>query len=159
MLTSLKDYQLTYDAILQHDKFIRERAVPLLLNDKLIADSADAGWYYGLGRDRSQRPIIIMSFRKLIDSGIDFENMLDSIDLLGSYMCVNALVPGKVETWHGVIDLKGVGILELPVGSFVSWTKHAKRSYYIRSTTVSFVNTPWVIKKAARIIFSFLDPF
>ena len=53
-----------------------------MLDDKLITENFESGWYYGLGRDRSQRPIIIISFRKMIDAGIGFENMLDLIDIL-----------------------------------------------------------------------------
>jgi hypothetical protein len=35
-----------------------------------------------------------MSFRKLIDSGIDFEQMVELIDITISYTSVNAIIPG-----------------------------------------------------------------
>ena len=72
VLTIKKDYQTTYDAILVHDEYLRDHLIPLLMDDSMVK-KFESGWYYGLGRDNSQRPIVVMSFRKMIDSGVDFE--------------------------------------------------------------------------------------
>jgi len=122
VLTSLKDYPRTYEAILKHDKEIRDRIVPLLYDTKFREKCEAKPFYYGLGRDRGQRPILIMSMRRLIDSGLSFDDMLYCIDVLATYTTIHALVPGKVETWHGVLDMKDVSIYELPVTSFIAWT-------------------------------------
>ena len=82
---------MTYETILKHDKDIRERVVPILLNDQLIANKQnfESGWLYGLGRDRGQRPIIIFNFRTMIDAGVSFDS-LDPIDFLVTYTLENA---------------------------------------------------------------------
>jgi len=33
------------------------------------------------------------------------------------------------------------------------------RNYYVRSGTLTILNTPWAVVKAAQIIYPFLDPF
>ena len=86
-----------------------------------------------------------MSIRKMIDNGIDFDLSLDLIDVFSSYTIVNGLIPGIVETWVGIIDLKDVSLLELPVRSFASWTKRFARGYPARGGKVLFLNTPWVV--------------
>ena len=160
VLTSVKDYKLTYDAILQHDKDIRERIVPIMSNDQLISNKKnfESGWYYGLGRDRSQRPIIILNFRKMIDAGVNFDS-LELIDLLTNYTLENAFVPGVVESWNFVIDMKDISLYEFPVSSLIAWGKHMKKSYYIRMNSCTFINTSWLIVKAVNVIYSLLDPF
>ena len=86
-----------------------------------------------------------MSIRKMIDNGIDFDLSLDLIDVLISYSIVNALIPGIVETSVVIIDLKDVGLLEMPVRSFASWVIRIKRGYIIRSSSTLFLNVHWLL--------------
>ena len=154
-----KDYQKTYNAILQHDKDIREVIVPHLLDDEYIKKGYESGWHYGLGRDRSMRPILVISFRRLIDAKIGFDEMLALVDVLAIYTLENAKIPGKVETNNAIVDVKDVGLLELPVTSFVAWTQHLQRTNFIRGNKITFVNVHWLILKAVKVIYAFLDPF
>ena len=81
----------------------------------------------------------------MIDNGIDFDLSLDLIDVLMSYTIVNALIPGIVETWVVIVDLKDVGLVELPVRSFASWTRRFAQGYPARGGSILFLNTPWLI--------------
>ena len=81
----------------------------------------------------------------MIDNGIDFDLSLDLIDIIISYSIVNALIPGIVETSVAIIDIKDVGLLELPVRSFTAWARRFARGYPIRNGRIFFVNVPWVV--------------
>ena len=95
----------------------------------------------------------------MIDSGIDPDFALDLVDILASYTLVNGLIPGTVETWSVILDFKDVSLWETPARSIISWVIRLKRGYHVRNGIVSIVNTPWVIKKATQIVYTFLDPF
>jgi len=94
------------------------------MNDELIENGYTSGWAYGLGRDPAMRPIMLLSFRRLIDAKIDFDTMLTLFDILTAHTLENGTFPGKVETYNVIVDCKDVGFFELPVTSFVGWTLH-----------------------------------
>ena len=102
---------------------------------------------------------MVISMRKMIDNRIYFDLSLDLIDILSSYTIVNGLIPGIVETWVAIVDVRDVSLWELPVRSFVSWTRRLQRGYHVRNGGIYFVNVPWVVQQAAKIIYKFLDPF
>ena len=85
--------------------------------------------------------------------------MIDLVDYTVSYTLVNGAVPGVVESWNGIVDCGGVSIWELPVTSFIAWTQHMQQGYHVRSGYLTFVNAPWILQNAGRIILPLFDPF
>ena len=57
-------------------------------------DRLQSGGLYAYGRDKQQRPIIVLRFREILDAGIDKDNFLDINDILTGYVVFNAMVPG-----------------------------------------------------------------
>ena len=52
---------------------------------------------YAFGRDRGQRPIVVMRIRDLIDAGLDENTFIPLDDTVLGYVTMNGMVPGRVE--------------------------------------------------------------
>lgn len=85
--------------------------------------------------------------------------MLNTLDILHSYVLYNGMVPGKIENYSTVIDFSGVKMTEIPFTSFAKMTIHIKDGYFARCITASFIHAPSVIQMASRFIFTFLSEF
>ena len=105
------DYQLTYDEIIEHSKWKQE----LVINDAAqFKDDLELGVLYGCKRDLKMHPIIIINVRRMIDSKIDIDRLVTMGDFLLNYIIAHAMIPGKIECWTSVFDLKDVGVTEIP---------------------------------------------
>ena len=72
------------------------------------------GVYYVHKRDKSCRPIFIIPVKKLSKSGIDQNLLVGMSCFINEYLTNRAFVPGRVENWVVIFDLKGVGMLNAP---------------------------------------------
>ena len=60
------------------------------------------------------RPVIIINVRRMIDSGIDVERLIAVTNFFLEYTIKYAMVPGAIEAWTCIFDLKDVGVTEIP---------------------------------------------
>jgi len=69
---------------------------------------------YGAGRDRNMRPVIIINVRRIVDSGIPVDRLNAVANFFLMYVIENAMIPGSIESWTCIFDLKDVGVTEIP---------------------------------------------
>ena len=62
--------QAAYDHLINYDKWIRERLVPLLEDPGRALESCKKGAVYGYKRTKGLSPILIINLRKVVDNGI-----------------------------------------------------------------------------------------
>lgn len=60
------------------------------------------------------RPVMIVSVRKLIDANVGLEMAVNVADVFVNYVIKNSMVPGRVENWTAIFDMRDVGVTELP---------------------------------------------
>ena len=86
--------------------------------DKRIRFILNYGFIYMYGRDMHFRPIIIVEVKKsseLLDKlGYTFEELSQSMLFFMNYIVNYILLPGQIENWILICDLKDVGISKLP---------------------------------------------
>ena len=86
--------------------------------DKRIRFILNYGFLYMYGRDVHFRPIIIVEVKKsceLLDKlGYTFEELNQTMLFFMNYIVNYILVPGQIENWILICDLKDVGIGKLP---------------------------------------------
>lgn len=73
------------------------------------------GMFYCQGRDHKFRPIIQVQPQIIIDQDLSPEHMVKIFSFFLQYIVENLLIPGQVENWIVLNDMKGVGITSVPV--------------------------------------------
>ena len=95
----------------------------LIQNSKKIIDNRmrfilNYGFIYMHGRDTHFRPIIIVEVERAVDLvdklGFSFEEICQSLLFFMNYIVNYMLIPGQIENWILICDLKDVGISRLP---------------------------------------------
>ena len=69
---------------------------------------------YGVRRDKSMRPIIIINVRRMIDTRIPVNRLVAMANFLLCYIIEHAMIPGAIESWVAIFDMKGVGVTDIP---------------------------------------------
>lgn len=105
------DYQKTYDEIIEHSKWVNANVTHDA--SKFVSD-LNLGVLYGFGRDRMMHPVIIINVRRMIDTGIDMDRLVSMGDFFLHYVIREAMIPGKIESWTAIFDLKDVGATQVP---------------------------------------------
>lgn len=50
----------------------------------------------------------------MIDTNVSVDRLVDLTNFLLEYTISNAMLPGKIESWIVILDLKDVGVTEIP---------------------------------------------
>ena len=117
------------------------------------------GYYFAYGRDRSMRPVIYFDGRVYLDSKIPLDEMFNTVDLVLSYVIYNALIPGKIENYHCIIDVGNIGWGEFPFSDFAKISNHIRDGYFSKSASLTFVNVPMLVQIASKFLFTLVDEF
>ena len=64
--------------------------------------------------------------RKALDSKLDSTSLTDTADFLLAYTQYHALVPGKIESWNFIVDMRDVALYEFPIGALVTLAMRMK---------------------------------
>ena len=105
------DYQKTYDGIIEHSQWKKDLVIS---GYETFKQDLELGVLYGCRRDIKMHPIIIINVRRMIDSKIDLDRLVTMGDFFLTYIIEHAMIPGKIECWTSIFDLKDVGVTEIP---------------------------------------------
>lgn len=72
------------------------------------------GVMYWHGRDQAHRPVMIVNVNEVIRLKIDAQDLTDLCVYLVNWGIKNLLVPGRVENWIIVINMKDVSTTKIP---------------------------------------------
>ena len=134
------DYQKTYDEILEHAEWRSK----INMDPTQYLEDLEKGVLYGMRRDKMMHPVIIINVRRLIDTKMELESLLGMADFFLNYVIENAMVPGSIEAWTCIFDLKGVGVTQIPKDKIQGLVRNMTKNYRGRlfrfySTDVTFV--------------------
>ena len=101
--------QLTAQALAEHLKWKNDWPSIKLIYP-LVSNILNSGGVYVHGRDHRYRPLIFINPAKLMD--FPFQLLLATSYFLLEYIKENMLIPGQIENWVLVIDLKSFEIKE-----------------------------------------------
>ena len=77
-------------------------------------DHLNKGVLYIHKRDKFHRPIFILRVGELSKMGCDDKTIINLSCFLIQYVITRGLLPGKVENWVTLMDLKGIGLTNVP---------------------------------------------
>ena len=140
-----------------HHKFTQ--SFPIQVSQyKLWVDELNKGFAYIYRRDRSYRPLFVMNVNKLKNTKADHETLINMSSFVIQFIISRALVPGKVENWVTIIDMKGVGITEIPKSLIQKMTKPLQDLFKGRLYKLYVINSQWAIKIVWSIAKNVVDP-
>jgi len=113
--------------------------------DQDILDILNSGIIYAHGRDNRFRPILIFNCYKLDTKTMDIDKLLLAMAYFLDYVMKNLLLPGQVERWIFINDLKGLGITSLPFGVLKRVMGYLQNNFRSRLHKMYIMNSPTTI--------------
>ena len=101
---------------------------------------------YGVRRDKQMRPVIIINVRRMIDSGIDVDRLISVTNFFLEYTIQYAMVPGAIEAWTCIFDLKDVGVTEIPKDRIQPLVGNMTKNYRGRLFRFYATDVTWVVR-------------
>lgn len=149
----LKD---AHEELIIHLNFLSE-TLPIILTEPMM-ELIDSGYYYMHGRDRSLRPIMIVSPKEILGLGLEPHDGIMAIHFVAQYVLNHKMYPGKIENVLTVIDLAHLSFTALPKKWIMIFIKNFNHNYYQINTMMINLNTTWSIRMLWKMSKSFIHP-
>jgi len=107
-----------------------------------VTEFLNSGIMYHHGRDHRFRPIIYFNCYKLDTKEPNMDQFLLSMGYFLEYMIQHLLLPGQVERWVIVLDLKGMGLTSLPFGMLKTVLGFLQNNFRSRLFKMYIMNSP-----------------
>lgn len=104
--------------------------------------------YWG-GRDRELRPTIVVRGNRIPAKWIsnsEYDKIIRLVTFCVEYFLRYMVVPGRIEGMNILVDLKGLGIWQVPVGALEQLYKTMGSHYNSRTFKFYIANMPWALK-------------
>ena len=110
------EYKVVYKRLV---KFLdwTNKTFPVTIQPKSkIVEILNKGFVYVYGRDCRYRPILVFRVQEFIknEKVYSVQEVIESGCFLGQFVINNMMIPGKVERWNLIINLRGAKIFSLP---------------------------------------------
>ena len=112
---------------------------------------------YVTGRSKTFCPVIIVNVRKIIDSKIDFEALCRVNYFVFNWIIDTMIVPGKVETWIIIQDMKDVCVTQIPKNLLQPLSERLSCYFSLRLNKCFTINVPMTIGILWGIAKHFID--
>jgi CRAL/TRIO domain len=146
-----------FQQILQHHQFVN--SFPIELNAfKVYEEELNKGYCYVYKRDKCFRPVFVLDVAKLKQCKIPHETVLQMSTYFIQFLINRALIPGRVENWVSIVDMKGVGITEVPKNLMKAITKPLQQYFKGRLYRLHVINAKWTIKIVWKVVKKVVDP-
>jgi len=145
----------TLNAVKEHSNWRTSRLPPKLTQP--IQEFLEKGYLYVHGRDHKFRPIIIFNVHMIEVKTFDIELMIDTLTYFLEYIVNQLLLPGQVENWIILLDLKNMGLATLPLNPLKKLLGYLQHNYRGRLHSMYIVNTPTTIYIPFQMAKKFLE--
>lgn len=103
-------YDVAANEIISHNDW-KVATYPLLYDP--VKDMLNQGVIYGHKRDISFRPVIIVCCDKILKLADQIEGIIAATNFFLDHVINKAMLPGKIESWTTIFDLKGIGASQM----------------------------------------------
>jgi hypothetical protein len=124
----------------------------------MIINEMSKGFSYVYKRDRSFRPIFVLEVGRLKKSKVTPEQALQISTYFTQFLISRTCVPGKVENWIAIVNMKDVGITEVPKKLMKAITEPLQVLFKARLYKLHVLNAQWTIKIVWKIVKKLVDP-
>ena len=124
---------------LNFDHYWRINTLPIILTDSMKS-LLQTEFYYTHGRDRSLRPLLILTPAILLNSEFEWDDFILLSHFINQYVIDFMLTPGKIENWIWIINLENVALLSFQKHSIKRVLKEFSNHYYERLRMLYILN-------------------
>lgn len=131
---------------------------PFELTEPVI-EILKSGFIYTYGRDHKFRPILIINPGVYLRSkgNYSYADWLHAIIYFMEYLIHHLLIPGQVENWCMITDLRGVSIFNLP-SEVKDFLRVMQSNYRARLRTNFLIGMGMILRGIWAVVSSALDP-
>lgn len=129
------------ETLLEQNMGFKRLIMPL--SDEEILNELRSGFMYWHGRDRKQRPILVVQ-TAFLNSDLKPSDIVRLVSFTLEWMIQYGLVPGRVENWTVLVDLQKTGLRSFSVETVRTLVTTLHMNYRFRNTKVLIVNCPWI---------------
>ena len=93
------------------------KTYPIVITPKSkLIEILNKGFVYVYGRDCRYRPILVFRLQEFVknEKMYSVEEVIECGCFLGQFVLNNMMIPGKIERWNLIINLRGATLLSLP---------------------------------------------
>jgi len=119
----------------------RHATLPIELTPQIL-DYLNSGFLYMHGRDHRFRPILVLNCYKIDPKTVDIDLLLLTMGYFLEYVIHNMLLPGQVERWVFIEDLKGMGITSIPFAALSKILSFLQNNFRSRLHKMYIMNSP-----------------
>jgi len=121
------------------------------VSDEEIMNEIRSGFMYWHGRDKKQRPILVIQTAYL-NCELAPSSIVRLVSFCLEWMIAHGLVPGKVENWTVLVDLQKTGLRSVSVETIRTLVTTLHMNYRFRNTKVLIINCPWIGSSMYKLI-------
>jgi hypothetical protein len=109
-------------------------------------------------RDKMHHPIFILRLNELSKMGVDDKTIINVGCFLIQFVITRGLIPGQVENWITIMDLKGIGLTNVPKKLLKAVVKPLQDYFKCRLYRMYAINAKWSIKILWKMAKKLVDP-
>jgi hypothetical protein len=149
------DFNKTCETLKDHIQW-RSIHLPAKLNDRIL-EILNCGFCYMHGRDSHFRPISIFRPRVYLNLKNNYTNeeWLQATVYFTEYIINNMLIPGQIEGWLLIVEMKDVSLLQIP-RDLINIFKILQTNYKCRLNKIYLLNMSSVVTFCAGLIKSWV---
>ena len=122
-------------------------------------DSLEKGIMYGVRRDTMMHPVIIINVRRMVDAKMKLDELVGMADFFLNYVIKYAMIPGKIENWTCIFDLKNVGVTQIPKDEIQGLVRNMTRNYRGRLFRFYATDVTFIVRQLWKLAHRFVDEF
>jgi len=118
------------------------------VSDEQVKEDLKHGIVYFTGRDSALRPTIVVRPRRIPQEWYKLkciDRMIKVLIFCMEFMLWHMMIPGRIENTNVIVDLKGLGVTQLPIGALSDIYKVMSHHYIGRVFRFYVVNMNWVL--------------
>jgi len=146
------DPEKAFMAITQRYNFLR--SVTNALSEQKLQANLASGFMYFHGRDKLQRPVLVVRPGKL-DLSLTADSLVEHIVFTLQWAIEYALVPGRVENWITLIDMEGAPSV-VSMDLLKELVNTLQNVYRYRSALTLVLHPPWIASVVWKTVQTFL---
>ena len=114
---------------------------------------------YYRGRDVGERPLLVINANEILKLKMEPADLTDLVVYLVEWGTENLLVPGRVENWVILIDMKDVSTTKIPRDKLTPMVKLMQNNYRGRLNRMFVVNMPMLAYALWKLVKIFINKY
>lgn len=149
-------YDVASAEILSHSEW-KQVTYPLKYDP--VKEMLCSGVIYGHKRDKCFRPVVVVSCAKILEMAEKIDDIVAATNFFLDHVIEKAMVPGKIESWTTIFDLKDIGVSQMSNKNIQKVVKVMQKNYPGRLYRFFGIEVGLLFRGVWAIAHQFVDDF